>query len=108
MSSGNLFQARVTDGRKELKYCCDFAGTVWRSDSLRKGCLAVLPTVGGGDKRGEIFCCHSMLHLIIKYKLMFFPSIVRLSEPVSVCSEWRDASFVAPVTMRAASFWIFF
>ena len=25
MSSGNPFQARVTDGRKELKYCCDFA-----------------------------------------------------------------------------------
>ena len=48
MSSGNPFHARVTDGRKELKYCCDFAGTVWRSDSLRRGYLAILPTVGGG------------------------------------------------------------
>ena len=50
MSSGNPFQARVTDGRKELMYCYDFAGTVWRSDSLRKGYLAILPTVGGTSK----------------------------------------------------------
>ena len=74
MTSGNPFQAWVTDGRKELKYCCDFAGTVWKSDSLRKGYLAVLPNLFRWDKRGEILWCHSMLHLIIKYKLMFFPS----------------------------------
>ena len=60
MSPGNPFQARVPDGRKELKYCCDFAGTIWRSDSLRKGYLAILPTVGGtSDERysGVIPCC---------------------------------------------------
>ena len=75
ISSGNPFQACVTDGRKELKYCCDFAGTVWRSASLRKGYLAVLPTVGGtSEERYFGVIPISMLHLIIKYKLMFFPS----------------------------------
>ena len=60
MSSGNPFHARVTDERKELKYCCDFAGTVWRSDSLRRGYLAILPTVGGTSEErysGVIPCC---------------------------------------------------
>ena len=28
LSSDNPFQIRVTEGRNELKYCCDFAGTV--------------------------------------------------------------------------------
>ena len=54
MSSGNPFQARAPDGRKELKYCCDFAGTIWRSDSFRKGYLAILPTVGGGQAMRDI------------------------------------------------------
>ena len=28
VSSDSLFQARVTEGRKELRYCCDSAGIV--------------------------------------------------------------------------------
>ena len=49
-----------------------------------------------------------ILHFVKKVSLCLFLLENKVSQPVSNKSEFIETNFVAPVTIREASFWIFF